>query len=129
MPAAQRELVNTLPKPASPSSWYCWKGAPGDQRYRALASGILMAYYPGNEGGKRHRRGTDGRLQSQRKIAFIPTPAHGLAVCLRPPSPEERDINWGSMPLTHNLNSGSAYRIPPLLMIQLEMSPRRWSRR
>ncbi|WP_372746080.1 glycoside hydrolase family 3 N-terminal domain-containing protein [Lutibacter sp.] len=96
LPKAQQELVKKLAKTGKPIILVMAQGRPRIiKEIEPLVSGILMAYYPGQEGGKAISDIIYGTVNPSGKLPYTYPMYSGNMVTYYHKKTDIRDANWG----------------------------------
>ena len=124
MPAAQRELVKALAQTGKPVILVLLEGRPRViSDIEPLASGILMAYYPGNEGGRAIAEVLTGDYNPNGKLPYTYPRHTGSLFAYDHLRSEERDINWGFNAFNPQFEFGFGLSYTTFAYDKLEVSP------
>ena len=96
LPAAQQELVNKLSKLGKPIVMVMVQGRPRIIReIEPLANAILMAYLPGQEGGRAIADALFGEINPSGKLPYTYPKFTGNILPYYHKKTDIRDVNWG----------------------------------
>ena len=124
MPAAQRELVKALAKTGKPIVLVLLEGRPRViSDIEPLAAGILMAYYPGNEGGRAIAEVLMGDYNPNGKLPYTYPRHTGSLYAYDHLRSEERDVNWGFNAFNPQFEFGFGLSYTDFTYQGLEVSP------
>ncbi|MCB0593826.1 MAG: glycoside hydrolase family 3 C-terminal domain-containing protein [Lewinellaceae bacterium] len=124
LPAAQRELVKALAQTGKPVILVLLEGRPRIiSDIEPLAGGILMAYYPGNEGGRAIAEALAGDYNPGGKLPYTYPRHTGSLLAYDHLRSEERDVNWGFNAFNPQFEFGFGLSYTTFAYDKLEANP------
>lgn len=124
MPAAQRDLVKALAQTGKPIILVLLEGRPRViSDIEPLADAILMAYYPGNEGGRAIAEVLTGEYNPGGKLPYTYPRYTGSLFAYDHTRSEERDVNWGFEAFNPQFEFGFGLSYTTFAYDELEVSP------